>query len=123
MATMHKRGDKTFNIFNWSTLGKRHYRFKLYPEKKDQSIITAMWQAEIFQITIPFTDSASVENAIHCWCVLLQLKIPHAVIQQKMQQLATVAMRLELKNGINNCSIINDSYSADLSSLKIALIF
>ncbi|MEP6728025.1 MAG: alanine racemase, partial [Bacteroidota bacterium] len=38
-------------------------------------------------------------------------------------KLAPVAMRLELKRGINNCSIINDSYSADLSSLKIALDF
>jgi len=34
-----------------------------------------------------------------------------------------VAMRLELKNGINNCSVINDSYSADLNSLRIALDF
>jgi alanine racemase len=32
-------------------------------------------------------------------------------------------MRLELKKGINHCSIINDSYSADISSLKIALDF
>jgi len=32
-------------------------------------------------------------------------------------------MRLELKGGINHCSIINDSYSADLSSLSIALDF
>ena len=40
-----------------------------------------------------------------------------------MQQLGPVAMRLELKKGINNCSIINDSYSADLSSVTIALDF
>ena len=32
-------------------------------------------------------------------------------------------MRLELKKGINHCTIINDSYSADLSSLEIALNF
>ena len=32
-------------------------------------------------------------------------------------------MRLELKKGINHCNIINDSYSADLSSLEIALDF
>ncbi len=32
-------------------------------------------------------------------------------------------MRLELKNGINNCRMINDVYSADISSLKIALHF
>ena len=32
-------------------------------------------------------------------------------------------MRLEMKRGINNCSIINDSYIADISSLHIALDF
>src|ERR1019366_5809150 len=33
------------------------------------------------------------------------------------------AMRWELKEGINNCSIINDSYNSDLGSLVIALDF
>ena len=32
-------------------------------------------------------------------------------------------MRLEVKNGINNCSIIDDSYSSDFESLTIALDF
>jgi alanine racemase len=32
-------------------------------------------------------------------------------------------MRLKLKDGINNCSLIDDSYSADFQSLKIALDF
>jgi alanine racemase len=40
-----------------------------------------------------------------------------------MLQLGNVAMRLELKKGINNCSIINDTYSADISSFNIALDF
>ena len=37
--------------------------------------------------------------------------------------LQAVNMRLEMKKGINHCSVINDSYSADLSSLEIALNF
>ncbi len=36
-------------------------------------------------------------------------------------QLQPVAMRLEVKQGINNSIIIDDSYSADLNSLSIAL--
>ena len=36
-------------------------------------------------------------------------------------QLQPVAMRLEVKQGINNSVIIDDSYSADLNSLSIAL--
>jgi len=32
-------------------------------------------------------------------------------------------MRLKVKNGINNCTLIDDSYSSDFQSLKIALDF
>lgn len=75
------------------------------------------------RIIIPFTDDASVENAITCSAVMLQLGIAGDVIERRMINLHPVNMRLELKKGINNCSIINDSYSADLSSLNIALNF
>jgi len=37
--------------------------------------------------------------------------------------LSPLEMRLELQEGINHCSIINDSYSSDFSSLMIALDF
>lgn len=40
-----------------------------------------------------------------------------------MRQLHTVNMRLQLVHGINNCVIVNDSYSFDISSLSIALDF
>ncbi len=78
---------------------------------------------ENFSLTIPFTDDASVENAITCICALLYLKIPVEQIREKLLRLSPVSMRLELKSGINNCSVINDSYSADINSLKIALDF
>jgi len=76
-----------------------------------------------FRITIPFTDAASVENALHCLCLLLHLGMAPAVIEQRMNDLRPLAMRLELKKGVNNCSVINDSYSADIDSLTIALDF
>lgn len=74
-------------------------------------------------IYIPFTDDAAVQNAITCWQVLLMLGYNNADIQQRMKTLQPVTMRLEFKKGINGCSVINDSYSADLSSLDIALHF
>ena len=75
------------------------------------------------QFVIPFTDDASIENAITCCCVLLHLQVPDNVITERMAQLKPVEMRLELKSGINQCSVINDSYSADINSLTIALDF
>ena len=75
------------------------------------------------KITIPFTDEAAVENAINCWCVLLLLGTSDIVTAERMRCLRAVEMRLELKKGINQCAVINDSYSADINSLTIALDF
>jgi alanine racemase len=75
------------------------------------------------EFSVPFVDDASIENALHCLCVMLLLKQPQDRISTGMTELTPLAMRLELKSGINHCSVINDSYSADLSSLAIALDF
>ncbi len=76
-----------------------------------------------FEIEIPFTDEASVENVLTCCAVLVYLKVDTAFIAQRVRTLQPVNMRLEFKKGINNCLIINDSYSADADSLSIALDF
>lgn len=72
-------------------------------------------------IFIPFKDAASIENAISCWILLISLNKNDEAHRNKFAFLQSVEMRLELKQGINNCTIINDSYNSDLSSLSIAL--
>lgn len=74
-------------------------------------------------IHIPFTDDAYIENAITCCCVLLAMGYSSEAITDRVHMLKPVEMRLEMKRGINSCSIINDSYIADISSLRIALDF
>jgi len=76
-----------------------------------------------FCFNIPFTDEASIENAMHCASVMLLLGHNPEIIAGRMSRLQSVAMRLELKEGINRCAVIDDSYNADLSSLAIALEF
>lgn len=120
---LNKGGQGGFEIFNWSTVTEATLQVLTIFKEGSTTLITAMYKEQTLSVTIPFTDDASVENAIHCWCVLLHLGVEPAVIALKMLQLAPVAMRLELKKGINNCSVINDSYSADLSSFNIALDF
>ena len=75
------------------------------------------------QYTIPFTDDASVENSIHCLAVCLYLRLSPEKISERMQCLEPVAMRLEVKEGKNGCTLINDSYNSDIASLDIALDF
>lgn len=85
--------------------------------------IHAYYQHEKISISIPFTDGAARENAICCWAVLLAMGYPQPLIANRMALLQHVEMRLEMKRGINHCSVIDDSYSNDLSSLTIALDF
>ena len=73
--------------------------------------------------TIPFLDDASIEDSINCLATALYLMIPAEVIAERMASLEPVAMRLEVKEGINNCVLINDNSNSDTASLDIALDF
>lgn len=127
VATLWQQRNKEkanpLTLINWSMVSEASLQVLTVYKEDGRTDITAVWKDSEQQISIPFTDNASVENAIHCWCLLLHLGVPSKMIAEKMLGLAPVAMRLELKNGINHCSIINDSYSADITSLKIALDF
>ncbi|NOX87066.1 MAG: bifunctional UDP-N-acetylmuramoyl-tripeptide:D-alanyl-D-alanine ligase/alanine racemase [Chlorobi bacterium] len=90
---------------------------------KQGTLIRGRYKDDDYEINIPFHDKASIENAIHCWAVMLFMGYNQKVISDRMLNLSPVAMRLELKEGINNCTIINDSYNSDFNSLSIALDF
>lgn len=110
-------------FFSWGIQPGVTLLVKDIQQQHNSSVIHAIYNNTNIQITIPFIDKASIENAISCWCYLLYAGFDQKVIDARMLQLRTVEMRLELKEGNNNCSIINDSYSADINSLIIALDF
>ena len=93
--------------------------------KKDirDTEISCLYRKNQFRYKISFTDDASIENSLNCLALMLYLKIDIQTIQARMIELQPVAMRLEVKPGINNCIIINDSYNSDLGSLSIVLDF
>ncbi len=111
-------------LFSWSFTDKTADVFiEKREHKNDHTFIQYQYKNEKFNLEIPFNDSASVENAISCLLVLLHFDYDQETIQNRIEMLYPVRMRLEVKNGINNCSIIDDSYSSDFQSLKIALDF
>ena len=110
-------------LFSWSRSGPATLQVTKEKRGRDNTEITAVYNGRQLRLFIPFTDQASVDNALTCCSAMLLLGIPDTVIHAGIQHLHAVSMRLELKKGLNNCSIINDSYSADLSSLKIAMDF
>ena len=111
------------NIFCWSKQPGAGLQIISVAKNKEQTVIKAKYLDAEQEIVIPFTDDASVQNAINCWCVLLYLQVSNEVIKERFLKLHPVDMRLQLQHGINDCLIINDSYSADTTSLKIALDF
>lgn len=114
-------------VFRWSMQGHdADLQITGIAPKTDGSTrlsATLSASGEKTSLSLPFGDSASIENAAHCWALLTLLGIPQARIAVRMRRLETVEMRLELKAGINRCTLINDAYNNDLASLRLALQF
>ncbi len=111
------------SMFTWGKNPGGNLWLKNIRKSKGHSLLTLDYQDKELKLFIPFTDTASIENSVHCCAMMLVLGYAREVIAQRINRLQPVAMRLELKEGINNCSIINDSYSSDIYSLNIALDF
>jgi Alr-MurF fusion protein len=112
-------------LFSWSFETPKARLF-IQKEKNEKSFTTQLFatvEGEKIAITIPFLDDASIENACHCWVVMLYLGVSSSKIKTRMRKLDPVEMRLELKAGINRCLLVNDAYNSDFTSLKIALQF
>ena len=111
------------NTFSWSCKYENADVFIVKKIIVDKTSLKVKYNNDDFEIKIPFLDDASVENAIQCMMVLLFFGYDPKVIENRMSLLFPVEMRLKVKNGINNTTIIDDSYSSDFQSLKIALDF
>lgn len=115
-------GLKT-QLFTWGKTQEADVQIQEVTKQHGSSTISYHYKGKTAEISIPFTDEASIENSLHCLTLLLFLGKETSVIDERMKALEPVAMRLEVKEGLRNCVIINDSYNSDLSSLSIALDF
>lgn len=68
-----------------------------------------------------FNNPASLENITHCLSFVDYFHYDIGDLASKLSVIIPLEMRLELKDGINNCLIINDSYSLDVKSFQIAV--
>lgn len=110
--------------YDW---GSKTGSFLQVKERKRSSV---GFETEIFVegmgnmfFNIPFFDEASFENAMHCILFMILKGYDNHALQKRIMNLQPVSMRLEMLQGINDCSIINDVYNSDLLSLSVALDF
>jgi len=74
-----------------------------------------------FEVDLPFRDPASTENAMHCITFLLSWGIEPEKLAERLPRLEPVALRLQVKEGVRGCTLVDDSYNADLQGLENAL--
>ena len=85
--------------------------------------LTLRFNQHTFHIQVPFIDSASIENLLTCITVLGHLGYSTETISNRIGALRPLEMRLQLKKGIHQTSVIDDSYSNDIASLAVSLEF
>ncbi|HKI89935.1 MAG TPA: bifunctional UDP-N-acetylmuramoyl-tripeptide:D-alanyl-D-alanine ligase/alanine racemase [Draconibacterium sp.] len=106
---------------NWSLKSNPALiHFSAY-KKDDFTELEARVNRTVFSFRIPFTNESAIENACHCFAASFVLLKNTETVLPQFEKLAPVAMRLEIKQGINQCLLINDYYNSDLNSLAIAL--
>jgi len=110
-------------IFTWGRNAGAGLRITEVTKGAGQTTVKAEFDGRTVEVSIPFTDAASLENAMHCHAFMLLRGMDDAVIAERMMRLTPVEMRLEMKQGINGCVLINDYYNSDLQSIAIALDF
>lgn len=114
----------TGELLAWSMTNETAAMYVKSVEKKGlRTSVTYIYKGKEGSYTLPFIDTASVENSVTCAAVALYLGLPADEIADRMQGLEPVAMRLEVKEGRQGCTLINDSYNSDVNSLDIALDF
>ena len=88
----------------------------------EQTRVKYIYNGQTYNFCYPSVLSP-IDSVILTALAALHLGISPAVLAERMTQIEPVAMRLEVKEGHNNCILINDSYNSDLASLDIALDF
>ena len=107
----------------WSFSDESANLFVSKKNTKDTTELTFKNEVNTFTVIVPFSDENSIENVITCVNFMLFLGEEIAFIQSRVAELYPIELRLQAKKGINNCLVIDDSYSVDYPSLKIALDF
>lgn len=111
-------------LIAWSTKDTTAELFIKNILKRDTTTgITYIYNGTEGHYDLPFIDDASVENSIACAAVALYLGLKKDTLAERMEVIEPVAMRMEVKDGRNGCTLINDSYNSDINSLDIALDF
>lgn len=108
-------------LLSWSSEKTNIGSIVTFAKADTHTLIELSSDAVTRKYKVAFTDELSLENITQVILLLESIGLSSTDIQAAILQLSNVPMRLEIKKGVYNSTIINDSYSLDLESLKMAL--
>lgn len=119
---INDRRLKDIRLFRWSTR-KDNANITIIPDLKAREgpALRVSYGNKEFVCNIPFSDIASVDNISTIITALHFLGKDCEQISAGIKDLYPVAMRMEQKEGINNCVLLEDFYNSDPGSLRIAM--
>ena len=120
-AEYFKAENPRCELISWSLTDKKANSFEFIRKTNQLVFLTETLAPKIYNI--PFSDEASIENICHCILVATYFGIESERISLFLANLRPIEMRLELKDGINNTQLIDDSYNNDFIGLKLAIDF
>jgi len=115
--------EHAINILTVSCVEKANFRISNIVQEEASTYFQLQFEDNMTHCFIPFTGMMAIENALLAAAAAKYLGCSSTLLTERLAHLPSLAMRLEMKMGINNCTIINDSYSADISALTAALEF
>lgn len=120
---IYKKGNPYIEnaIQKYKTDDSRIYRWKV--ENLGKGIHNIIFNDESFELKLKFEEPYVIENVIHCAVAMKILGFSIIEIQEGIQKLSSIKMRLELKQAIGQSYLIDDTYNNDLYGLEIALDF
>ena len=121
---MSERTFKSKKLIDWSCENNHAaITVKKSPVPENKIQIEMGYQGMTHNFVIPFNDRASEENAITVAAACLVMGKDPELIRKGLASLVSVAMRMEIKTGINNSQLVEDFYNSDPGSLGMAIEF
>jgi alanine racemase len=106
---------------SWGKDSNSYYKIITQKQLHHSTIVEFSHSPEWLEI--PFIDAASIENVLHISALLMSMGYSLSYISKQLPSLSPLNMRMEIKEAQNHSILINDTYSLDVNSLRIALDF
>lgn len=108
-------------IFGWSLNEKCDLQLIEIIKNINYFELLLLYKNKNYKVKTKLNDKASIENMMSVISMLLVLNPETTPDKYDFLEVSPVEMRLQQIQGVNNCTIINDTYNSDLTSLRVAI--